>query len=82
MPKANRSAADPGDFWIEEPFLTKKFPRGGYYHSWRILDERIFFRITEKHADTQVIAKEIKEAVQAVFKKHYGEQHGVSEIEG
>jgi hypothetical protein len=65
------------EFWVDKPF-----PRVGFYHSWRILDERTFFRTTEEHTSPEVIAIEIKKAVQAVFKKHYGEQTGVVKIEG
>ena len=75
MPKANRSACDPGDFWIESSLPTK-VGVGGYYHGWDINNTQYRFRITEKSCAYMEIAKEVQEAVQAVFRKYYGDQDG------
>ena len=78
MPKANRSAADPGDFWVDGPL--PKYAFGGYSHGWDINNHRYTFKVTEEQFKDKGlynrVAQEVQEAVKAVFRKHYGDQDG------
>lgn len=60
--------------------MRHKVAFGGYSHGWDINNRRYNFKVTEDQFKDEGlydrVAQEVQEAVQTVFRKHYGDQDG------